>query len=163
MSGYERRQGSPETTATTTTSAGQASTSGNSTGQMSNQDVVLYLALNNTTHKSDEIPEAMSALKQAEAEGLGHRELLPISEPYGAKQRDGSVSYDDDTYGYSMGEEGADRITWWHGQEGMESGQVKVGGELLSLGTDDIDVNDVLVRVLSTVPAASVAPRSRPT
>ncbi|MFT4624766.1 MAG: hypothetical protein ACI8PZ_003426 [Myxococcota bacterium] len=103
------------------------------------QDVVLYLTLNNVTHNTDEIPETMSALKQAEDEGLGHREVLPISDPYWSKDGEGEVTYDEGTYGGVFGEEAADRVEWWHGDEELAEGQVRVGGEVLTLGTEYVE------------------------
>jgi hypothetical protein len=102
------------------------------------QDVVLYLTLNNTTHNKDEIPEAMSALKQAEHEGLGHREVLPISDPYWSKNKDGTLNYDEGTTAGVAGQENADKVTWWHGNDELESGQVKIGDEILTLGTSAV-------------------------
>jgi hypothetical protein len=100
------------------------------------------MTLNNTTHKNDELPETMAALRKAEAEGHGHRDLIPISDPYWSKNRDGSLSYSDHTDKYAMGEEGASRLSWWHGEKDMKSGQAKVGDKVLSLGTDHIDAKD---------------------
>jgi len=101
-------------------------------------DVVLYMTLNNTTHKQDEIPESMAALKQAEAEGLGHRELLPISDPYATKDKDGDLEFSDDTYGHTFGEDAASRVEWWHGNEDLESGQVSIDGEVQQLGSSGV-------------------------
>ncbi len=140
MSSRTRRPGGTSSDNEHVVEASSGTTTENATP--SNQDVVLYLTLNNTTHKQDELPEALAALDAAEEEGLGDRDLLPISDPYATKHADGSVTYDDDTYKYSLGEEGADRIEWWHGDDELKPGQVRVNGEILSLGTDNIDAKD---------------------
>jgi len=101
-------------------------------------EVVLYLTLNNTTHQQDEIPETMSALKQAEKEGLGHRELMAISDPYWSKASNGDLSYGDGTYAGVFGEKAANRVEWWHGSDDMTAGQVKVGDQIMSLGTESV-------------------------
>jgi hypothetical protein len=130
----------------TTTSTTQATTSPNpklnSNADVA-QDVVLYMTLNNTTHKQDELPETLSALKQAEEEGLGHTELLPISDPYWSKDGQGSLSYHDETYAGVFGAEAADRVDWWHGDDKLKEGQVRVDGEILSLGAKDIAADDL--------------------
>lgn len=107
------------------------------------QDVVLYMTLNNTTHKQDELPETMSALKQAEHENLGHTELLPISDPYWSKDSKGALSYGDETYAGVFGKEAAGRVDWWHGDAKLAEGQVRVDGEVLSLGTESVALDDL--------------------
>ncbi len=102
------------------------------------KDVVLYLTLNNTTHKQDEIPESMAALQQAEEEGLGHRELIPISDPYWMKNRDGTLDYTDETYDHAFGEDAASRVDWWHGDSELASGQARVDGEVQQLGSSEV-------------------------
>ena len=101
------------------------------------QDVVLYLTLNNTTHRQDEIPESLAALKQAEHEGLGHRDLMAISDPYWSGEGD-NVTFDQGTYAGVFGAEAAERVEWWHGADDLESGQVRIGEEVKSLGTSGI-------------------------
>ena len=107
------------------------------------QDVVLYMTLNNTTHKQDELPETLAALKQAEHEGLGHTELLAISDPYWTKDRKGDMSFHDDSYDGVFGQEAASRVDWWHGDDKLKEGQVRVDGEILSLGTEGIEADDL--------------------
>ncbi len=106
------------------------------------QDVVLYLTLNNTTHDKTELPEALSALKMAEQEGLGHRELLPVSDPYWSEPREGDVRYSDPSYAHSFGEDAKDRLQFWHGDDTLQPGQVRAGGDVLSLGTSSVDSSD---------------------
>lgn len=100
-------------------------------------EVVLYLTLNNTTHRQDEIPETISALKQAEKEGLGHRELMAISDPYWSKSGE-KLSYGEGTYSDVLGEKAANRVEWWHGNDTMTAGQVKIGDQVLGLGTEGV-------------------------
>lgn len=109
---------------------------------VSNQDVVLYMTLNNTTHDKDELPESLAALDAGEQEGLGDWDLLPISDPYATKKKDGSLEFDQGTYANSMGTEGAGRIQWWHGDPELQPGQVRIGDEIISLGTDNVDMKD---------------------
>ena len=102
------------------------------------EEVVLYLTLNNTTHRKDEIPETLSALEAAEAEGLGHRELMPISDPYAVRDAKGDLAFEDDTYSRVFGKEAAERVEWWHGDPELKEGQVRVDGEILTLGTSEL-------------------------
>jgi len=131
--------GAPAAQAATAHSASAPATSNASTAE----EVVLYLTLNNTTHNKDELPETLAALKQAEHEGLGHRELLAISDPYWTKDSKGKLTYDEGTYDGVFGASAAGRVDWWHGDEALEPGQVRVDGEILTLGTSDVKSDDV--------------------
>lgn len=101
------------------------------------KDAVLYMTLNSTTHHTDEIPETLSALNQAEKEGLGHRELIPLSDPYNLGSR-----AQHDTYDETLGKDRADKITFWHDDPKMKEGQVRIGdGKPMMLGTENLDLS----------------------
>lgn len=100
-------------------------------------EVVLYATLNSTTHHRDELTEALAALDQGEAEGLGKRHLLPISDPYNlgtSKQRD--------TYAHALGQNNADKLTFWHDDPDLEEGEIRLnGGAPIMLGTENLDLS----------------------
>lgn len=130
-------------------SAVAASLQSRSTPARDPQDVALYLTLNNTTHDRTELPEALSALKQAEAAGLGHKELLPVSDPYWSEPKEGDIRYDDPTYAYSFGADAAKRVQFWHGDPTLQSGQVRTGAGVQQLGSSG--VNDWEVDAIARV------------
>ena len=115
----------------TTTSNNATSTSNQSGGysgsgnQANLEQVIVYLTQNSVTHQNDEIPETLAALQKADNDGLGKKKLLPISDPF---------SNGHQTYDYAMGQDKADAVTWWHDDESLKSGQVKLGGEVLDIG-----------------------------
>lgn len=86
--------------------------------------VVAYLTQNSTTHHTDEVPEALSALKANHEAGLGKKKLLPISDPYA----DGTS-----TYGGTLGA-ASKQLTWWHDDPSLQEGQVRMGDQVLTLG-----------------------------
>jgi hypothetical protein len=92
--------------------------------------VVAYVTQNSTTHHTDEVPEALSALKANDAAGLGKKKLLPISDPYA----DGKQTYDG-----SLGKDAASKLTWWHDDPNLAEGQVRMGDQVLTLGGADAD------------------------
>jgi hypothetical protein len=87
----------------------------------------MYVTQNSTTHHADEIPETLAALQKADAMGMGKRKLLPISDPYANGQT---------TYDYAFGDE-TPKMDWWHADKNLREGQVRVGEDVLTLGTDD--------------------------
>lgn len=95
--------------------------------------VVAYVTQNSTTHHTDEVPEALSALKGNHEAGLGKKKLLPISDPYA----DGSS-----TYKGTLGK-GAANLTWWHDDPSLQEGQVRMGDEVLTLGGEGADAAKV--------------------
>ena len=120
-------QSSSSSSSSSTQRSGGNSSSG--AGNQANlEQVVVYLAQNNTNHEKDEIPETLAALKKADELGLGKKSLLPISDTFGNGQ---------DTYGYAMGDEKASAITWWHDDESLKSGQARLNGEVLNIGAGE--------------------------
>lgn len=119
-----------------TNGSGSSSSEGTSTDVGSNQDaiedlnaeqreqVVVYLTQNSVTHENDEIPETLAALKRADQHGLGRKSLLPISDPFANGHK---------TDQYAIGDQ-ASTMTWWHDDKALESGQVRVGDKVLTLG-----------------------------
>jgi len=109
------------------------------------EEVLLFMTLNSDDatsreipHSKTEIPETMSALAQAEHEGLGHREVLHLSDPDWDKKRDGSHSPGANTYADTLGQNASQRVTWWESDETLSTGQVKIDGKVHTLGTGDI-------------------------
>lgn len=110
-------------------SSSSASGGYSGTGNQANlEQVVVYLTQNSVTHENDEIPETLAALQKADNAGLGKKTLLPISDPY---------SNGHQTYDYAMGSEKADALTWWHDDNSLKSGQVKLNGQVLDIGAHD--------------------------
>jgi hypothetical protein len=110
------------------------------------EEVLLFMTLNSddatsreVPHSKTEIPETMSALAQAEHEGLGHREVLHLSDPDWDKNRDGSHSPGANTYADTLGQDASQRVTWWESDEALAVGQVKIDGNVYTLGTGDIN------------------------
>ena len=89
------------------------------------EKVVVYLTQNSTTHHRDEIPETLAALQKADDDGMGRRSMIPISDPYS----DGTQ-----TYQGAFGDAAAG-MTWWHDDENLKEGQLKVGEQVLTLGS----------------------------
>ena len=78
-------QSSSSSSSSSTQRSGGNSSSG--AGNQANlEQVVVYLAQNNTNHEKDEIPETLAALKKADELGLGKKSLLPISDTFGNGQ-----------------------------------------------------------------------------
>lgn len=108
------------------------------------EEVLLFMTLNSddatsreVPHSKTEIPETMSALAQAEHEGLGHREVLHLSDPDWDKTGD-THTPGRSTYADTLGQEASQRVTWWESDASLSPGQVKIDGKVYTLGTGDI-------------------------
>ncbi len=86
--------------------------------------MVVYLTQNSTTHHKDELPETLAALHKADEDGLGRRTMIPISDPYADGTR---------TYAGAFGD-AAEDMTWWHDDEALKEGQLRIGDRVLTLG-----------------------------
>ncbi len=124
-------------------STGLASHSGSGSGTASNADmvdtvrtlsegteaereqVVIYLTQNSVTHHNDEIPETLAALQRADNQGMGKKSMIPISDPFKGGHKTGQ---------YAFGEKTASEMKWWHEDNTLQDGQVKIGEQTLTLG-----------------------------
>ena len=131
MSDYARRRHNSGSSGTTSGSSTSASASGSNSAaieNMSKEQVVVYLTQNSVTHHNDEIPETLAALQQADSMGLGKKSMIPISDPF----KDGHK-----TDQYAFGASKAATMTWWHDDSSLESGQVRIGDRVLTLGVNE--------------------------
>jgi hypothetical protein len=128
-----------QTSQTSSSSSSSQRSGGNSGSGSGNaaalEQVVVYLTQNNTRHEKDEIPETLAALQKADSLGLGKKSLLPISDPFANGHQ---------TYDYSMGEEKASAVSWWHDDDALKSGQARLNGEVLDLGASEYADGDNL-------------------
>ena len=100
---------------------------------MPKEQVMVYLTQNSVTHHNDEIPETLAALQKADQMGLGKKSMIPISDKFS----DGSG-----TEQYAFGESKAETMTWWHDDPTLQSGQVRVGERVLTLGANESHVEE---------------------
>jgi hypothetical protein len=128
MPDHQQSQTSQSSTSSSSSQRSGGNGSSGSGNQANLEQVVVYLAQNNTKHEKDEIPETLAALKKADELGLGKKTLLPISDTFGNGHQ---------TYDYAMGKDKASAITWWHDDESLKSGQVRLGGEVLDIGASE--------------------------
>ena len=135
-------------------STGHASHSGSGSGTASNSDmvdtvrtlsegteaereqVVIYLTQNSVTHHKDEIPETLAALQRADKQGMGKKSMIPISDPFKGGHKTGQ---------YAFGEKTASEMKWWHEDNTLQDGQVKIGDQTLTLSPATDTPTDALV------------------
>ncbi len=140
-----------------TSSSGSSTSTGAGTGSSSNSDmaeavrtlnegteaereqVVIYLTQNSVTHHKDEIPETLAALQRADSKGMGKKSMIPISDPFKGGHKTGQ---------YAFGEEKASEMKWWHEDNTLQDGQVKIGDKTLSLGPTSETPTDAQVAAL---------------
>jgi len=127
MPDYQQQQTTNQTSSNSSSSSSQSGGFSGSGNQAALEQVVVYLTQNSVTHENDEIPETLAALKKADNDGLGKKSLLPISDPYGNGHQ---------TYNYALGEDKAQGLTWWHDDDSLKSGQVRLNGEVLDIGAN---------------------------
>jgi len=103
------------------------------------EQVVIYLTQNSVTHHKDEIPETLAALQRADNKGLGKKSMIPISDPFKGGHKTGQ---------YAFGEEKAAGMKWWHEDNTLKDGQVKIGEQTLTLGPSEDSPTDAQVAAL---------------
>ena len=131
MSDYARRRrnsGSSGSSSGSSTGASSSQSNAAALEDMPKEQVMVYLSQNSVTHHKDEIPETLAALQKADQMGLGKKSMIPISDKF----KDGSG-----TEQYAFGESKAETMTWWHDDPTLESGQVRVGDRVLTLGANE--------------------------
>ena len=130
MSDYARRRHTGGSSGSSSGSTTELTASGSNSAaleDMPKEQVMIYLTQNSVTHHNDEIPETLAALQKADQMGLGKKSMIPISDKFA----DGSG-----TEQYAFGESTAATMTWWHDDPTLKSGQVRVGGRVLTLGAN---------------------------
>jgi len=103
------------------------------------EQVVIYLTQNSVTHHKDEIPETLAALQRADNQGMGKTSMIPISDPFKGGHQTGQ---------YAFGEGTAASMKWWHEDNSLKDGQVKIGEEVLTLGPETDTPTDAQVAAL---------------
>jgi len=134
MSDYSRRNSRSENSSSSSgSSASTSSSESNSAAleDMPKEQVMIYLTQNSVTHQNDEIPETLAALQKADQMGLGKKSMIPISDPFSDGHK---------TDQYAFGESTAGSMTWWHDDNSLKSGQVRINGKVLTLGARDEQV-----------------------
>ncbi len=133
MSDYSRRHHRSETSGSHTNRSNSSSEDSNSAAleEMPKEQVMIYLTQNSVTHHNDEIPETLAALKKADDLGLGKKSMIPISDPF-------SDGHKTDQYAFGSGT--AASMTWWHDDATLSPGQVRVDGQILTLGANKSQV-----------------------
>ena len=107
------------------------------------EEVLLFMTLNSDDATSrgaaqqDGDPRDDVGARTGGARGLGHREVLHLSDPDWDKTGD-TYTPGRSTYADTLGQEASQRVTWWESDASLSPGQVKIDGKVYTLGTGDI-------------------------